>query len=230
MPENKQCDQPNRSLPLVLFLGLAYVLLSITFDFMPWPGQSLAAGQAGIDLDPPVIRFHVLAHSDDPADQAVKNRVRDEALRYLSPKLSPRATLEEVESLLNEEKEKLKMILEGFLRGINVHQDVQIFYHTEEFPTRTYAGRVYPAGEYETFQIVLGEGQGQNWWCVMFPPLCLTELAIIPERPAQESLVDEDPPLERSVPGPAAGDKLPPSPGPLRLRIVEWFRKVFSRE
>lgn len=227
MPENKTHNKP---LHLMLFICLTYVLLAITFDFLPWPSQKLAAGQAGIDLDPPVIRFHVLAHSDDPADQAVKNRVRDEALRYLSPKLSPRATLQEVESLLIEEKEKLKSVLEEFLRGINVHQDVGIYFHTEEFPTRSYAGRVYPAGEYETFQIVLGEGQGQNWWCVMFPPLCLTELAIIPEPIAQDGLEEEDSSSENLLKPSTKEDIASLPASPFRLRIVEWLQKVFCRE
>lgn len=226
MPEKRRNRHPGY-LPLTLFLCLAYMVLAAAFEFIPWPGGGLPPAQAGIDLNPPVIRFHVLAHSDDPRDQAIKNSVRDEALMYLSPKLSPGATMEEVRSLLTAEMEKLKRVLEAFLQEKGAPQEVSIYFQPRDFPTRTYAGQVYPAGEYETFQIVLGEGQGQNWWCVMFPPLCLTELAVIPERPALEEGVREDPlPCPKEVPG---GENPPLSPRPVRFRIVEWFRGVFGK-
>lgn len=223
MPET---SKGHKLLRLTVFLCLTYVLLAVTFDFMPWPASGLAPGQAGIDLEPPVIRFHVLAHSDDPADQAVKNRVRDEALRYLSPKLSPGASLEEVHNLLEAEKERLTRVLQDFLQRMQVDQGVSILFLRETFPTRTYAGRVYPAGEYDTFQIVLGEGLGQNWWCVMFPPLCLTELALIPERPAAEE-PPEDSLGEGFIPGPVKDESPPPLP--LRLGIVDWLRRIFGK-
>ncbi len=221
MPSKKQ--KRSRWLPLKVFIYLSLVCLVLLLAYGSVPGATTGgpAEQGSIELNPRIIRFHVLAHSDDPADQALKDKVRDEALRYLNPKLSPGATMEEVRSLLEQEKERLQEILKGLLQELGVPQDVAIYFHDVHFPTRAYGGRIYSAGVYETYQVVLGQGQGQNWWCVMFPPLCLTELALIPDLGLTENLeVSGNDKIEK--PPPAA--EKPRFRFPLRLKIVEFFR------
>jgi stage II sporulation protein R len=214
MPEKPGKAGPSL-LPKAVLLSACLVLILLV-PLAPW--QQVVPQEAGIHLAPSVIRFHVLAHSDDPADQALKNRVRDEVLDFLKPYLNREASLEEVRSLLEREQERLTEILRKLLKRWGSDQEVTLLVGEASFPTRAYAGTVYPAGTYQAFTVVLGDGLGQNWWCVMFPPLCLTELALIPAG---------DPPLgeEAGEAGPPAGPPVSGEERPLgfRLRILTWF-------
>ncbi len=222
MPEKKK-SRPRllqRFLLLLLAAALVFVFLFSGPVNLPVPA---APEPPGIQVAPAVIRFHILAHSDDPEDQAVKNRVRDQVLELLAPSLGAAASLEDVHALLNREMERLREALVKLLELWGVDQEVTLRFQEQEFPTRAYAGQVYPAGTYQTFTVVLGEGQGENWWCVMFPPLCLTELALIPEREAPEA--------SPAAAGENSGEGQPfeGGEGPvLRLKIWAWIRGFLS--
>ena len=118
---------------------------------------------------PGVLRLHVIANSDSPEDQAVKLRVRDALLSLMEGK----QTLQEAKRFLLENRSLLQQAAErtleenGFPYGASFHLGVY------PFPDRDYGDVTYPAGNYEALRVVLGEGQGQNWWCVLFPPLCI---------------------------------------------------------
>lgn len=120
-----------------------------------------------------MIRLHVIANSDSEEDQALKLAVRDQILAQVEDLYPEGATLEEV-----------KEILEGHLNTLAAAgrsvveewgQDYPVSAQIEEcwFPTKEYEGFALPAGEYTALRVVIGEGAGQNWWCVAFPPLCL---------------------------------------------------------
>lgn len=126
-----------------------------------------------------VIRFHVLAHSNSLTDQRLKNMVRDVTIQYLSPLISFDATREEVELLLQREKDNLAEVAQQKLWLKGHQQEVKGFFQSIFFPTRLYGGKVYPTGEYKALQLIIGEGAGENWWCVLFPPLCIAELVLI---------------------------------------------------
>ena len=116
-----------------------------------------------------LIRLHVIAVSDAPEEQALKLRVRDAVLAYLAPELEGVADAAgaraRIEALLPEIREAAERAAEG--------RSVRVTLGEESYPTRRYAGFALPAGRYESLRVVLGEGRGQNWWCVVFPPLCL---------------------------------------------------------
>ena len=120
-----------------------------------------------------VLRLHILANSDSAADQALKLLVRDAVLRETGDLFSSAATLEEALALAEESlpaiEETARRALEGAGCGDPVKAELTRMY----FSTRTYGEDTLPAGEYAALRLTIGEAQGQNWWCVMVPPLCL---------------------------------------------------------
>ena len=120
-----------------------------------------------------VLRLHILANSDSPADQALKLEVRDAVLEETGDLFSSAATLEEARALAEENlpaiEETAREVLAENGCSDPVHGEITQMY----FSTRTYGEETLPAGEYTALRLTIGEAKGQNWWCVMFPPLCL---------------------------------------------------------
>lgn len=147
---------------LALLIGLSAALLL---------GLWLEREQTG--LADSVLRLHVLANSDSDADQALKLKVRDRILEEAEQILPEDSTVEEAAEILKGNLERLAkagaqvVAEEGY--GYTVMAEVCETW----FPTKHYDGFSMPAGQYRALRIVIGEGEGQNWWCVVFPPLCL---------------------------------------------------------
>lgn len=116
-----------------------------------------------------LVRLHVLAVSDVPEEQAVKLRVRDAVLTYLAPRLADVHDADEAGAVLASSLDLIRTAAESAAGG----RAVRVSLGEERYPTRDYAGFTLPAGRYRSLRVVLGEGQGHNWWCVVFPPLCL---------------------------------------------------------
>ncbi|WP_455542057.1 stage II sporulation protein R [Intestinibacter sp.] len=122
-----------------------------------------------------LIRFHVLANSDSDEDQALKLKVRDEVINYLQPKLENSKTIQESEAIILSEQDNLINICKKTIKENGYDYGVSINLGYSKFPTKQYSSVVLPAGEYKSLKIVIGKGQGKNWWCVMFPPLCFVD-------------------------------------------------------
>lgn len=116
-----------------------------------------------------LVRLHVLAVSDEPYEQAVKLRVRDAVLQYLAPRLSGVDSAEQAEAVLTASLDEILAAAEAAAEG----RAVRVTLSDERYPTREYEGFALPAGRYSSLRVVLGEGKGRNWWCVVFPPVCL---------------------------------------------------------
>ena len=120
-----------------------------------------------------VVRLHILAQSDDEGDQADKLAVRDAILEGYRDFFNGFSTRNEVETALTEEKlNEIRGTAEETLRSRGKAADVSVTYSREYYPTRTYDAVTLPAGEYGSLRVVIGAGEGKNWWCVLFPPLC----------------------------------------------------------
>ncbi len=122
-----------------------------------------------------VLRLHVIANSDSAADQKAKLAVRD-AILAIEADMIGCADESEAKAALLADGGALLEAAEETLRAHGMDYGAQLMLGRYEFPERVYGDAVYPAGEYEALRVVLGEGQGQNWWCVLFPPLCILEL------------------------------------------------------
>ena len=121
-----------------------------------------------------VIRLHILANSDRAEDQSLKLKVRDEVLLQYSERLGKAENIEEasqeVEALLSE----ITKTAESVIKKEGYEYTVNAFFDREYYPERVYENTHFPSGNYISLRIIIGEGKGQNWWCVLFPPLCLS--------------------------------------------------------
>lgn len=125
------------------------------------------------DIRENVVRLHILANSDDPGDQQVKLLVRDALLNCGKELFSGSVTVDNAQEILEKQKDELIDVANKTLKENGYDYRSQIYLTEEYFTTRSYEDFTLPAGEYVAVKVILGEGQGKNWWCVMFPPLCL---------------------------------------------------------
>lgn len=123
-----------------------------------------------------VVRFHVLANSDSNVDQAVKLKVKDQVIKYVQPLLKESKSIKESKEILNSNKDKIIAIANRELSQNGQTYTASAKLGKFDFPVKSYGDIVFPSGEYEAFRIVLGNGEGKNWWCVMFPPLCFIDV------------------------------------------------------
>ena len=130
--------------------------------------------QSGENLYDSVIRIHVLANSDSKEDQARKLAVRDAILKYTRNSLSLGENREEAKAVLEENLDQLEQVAKKTLEENGSLHEVKVILGEEYYPTREYETLSLPAGTYLSLQVQIGDAQGKNWWCVLFPPLCLS--------------------------------------------------------
>lgn len=125
------------------------------------------------DIRNDVVRLHILANSDSVEDQQVKLAVRDALLNSGKELFNGIVNVDNAEKCLESQKQELIETANAVLAENGFDYKTQIYLAEEYFTTREYEGFTLPAGEYLALKVVLGDGGGHNWWCVMFPPLCL---------------------------------------------------------
>ncbi len=156
-------------LEIALLIGLAAALT--------WGAWSLSTQR---ELADRVVRLHVLANSDSEEDQALKLTVRDRILEVAEPVLEVSADQEEARAALEAALPQLEQTAEETIAAAGYDYAVTASLEETEFPTREYDGFSLPAGEYLALRVVIGAGEGQNWWCVVFPPLCAAASEDVP--------------------------------------------------
>ena len=149
---------------VTLLVGLCVIIL--TLGFLPIHGEN--------EIYEQVVRLHVLAHSDSEEDQALKLRVRDRVLSYSAQLLSEVTDREEAARLLKKDLNGICLEAQECVREAGYDYGVEVILGQERYPTREYESCCFPSGEYLSLQVRIGEAAGQNWWCVLFPPLCLS--------------------------------------------------------
>ena len=169
-----------RRLEVALLIGLAAA--------MAWGAWSLGTQR---DLADRVVRLHVLANSDSEADQALKLTVRDRILEVAEPLLETVSDREEARTTLETALPELERAAEETIAAAGYDYGVTARLEETEFPTREYEGFALPAGEYLALRVVIGAGAGQNWWCVVFPPLCAAASEDVPEVAVAAGLTED---------------------------------------
>lgn len=124
--------------------------------------KTLASGEG-------VLRLHVIAASDSDGDQEAKLAVRDAIL----PLFERAESYEDARAFLLSHGREIQSTAEAVLRERGIDDGVQLSLGTETFPDRTYGDTLFPAGEYDALCVRIGAAEGHNWWCVLFPPLCI---------------------------------------------------------
>ncbi|WP_047980891.1 stage II sporulation protein R [Ornithinibacillus contaminans] len=124
------------------------------------------------------IRLRILANSDNEADQEIKRVVRDNVNAAITEWVAEITDINEARKLLESKVPEIKEIVHQTLQEAGENRDVDVEYNDSvSFPTKIYGSYLYPAGDYEAILITIGEGEGANWWCVLFPPLCFLDFA-----------------------------------------------------
>ena len=148
---------------LITFFTLCSILLLL--GTLPIRGEA--------EVYESVVRLHVLANSDSEEDQALKLKVRDALLEKTVPLLSDCTSREEACAILEANQEELCRIAEEVVRTEGYDYPVTLLLGEEEYPERTYDSVCFPSGQYTSLRVCIGDAEGQNWWCCLFPPLCL---------------------------------------------------------
>lgn len=148
---------------LIVCLSLCAILLFV--GLMPVHGEE--------EIYNTVVRLHVLANSDSKEDQALKLQVRDAVLDLSHDWLKDCTTQEEAIAVLNAHEGELQACAEKTLRQAGCADAVTVLLGKESYPRKDYESACFPQGEYVSLRICIGKAEGQNWWCCLFPPLCL---------------------------------------------------------
>ena len=122
-----------------------------------------------------IIRFHVIANSNSEEDQDLKLKVRDRVIEFVSSSLSESKSLDESRKFIIDNKNNIEAIAESVIKENGYGYSVDSSLSKENFPDKVYGDVIFPQGEYEAYRILIGEAKGENWWCVMFPPLCFVD-------------------------------------------------------
>lgn len=149
------------------------------------------------DIASSVFRLHVIANSDSKEDQDLKYKVRDNLLKYMNKICKDCTSKEDAISLVEKNKDIFKQIALDTISNEGFSYDVNINIGNFEFPTKNYGDISLPAGLYDALRVEIGEAKGQNWWCVMFPPLCFVDISsgVVPEESKevlQDNLTEEE--------------------------------------
>ena len=162
------------------------VSLLIGFIVMGYASEYYGATQQHFSKS--LIRFHVIADSDSEQDQTLKLIVRDEITEYLKDILSDVNDIEETKTVINASASKIKAVAEKALQRNGCTDGVVVETGVFEFPEKAYGEAALPAGDYYALRVVIGKGEGKNWWCILYPDLCVG----IADKNGLESVLTDD--------------------------------------
>ncbi|ABV63995.1 stage II sporulation protein R [Bacillus pumilus] len=156
-----------------------YMFLLLCGAFANLGKEETAAASANqhVVIPDEAIRLRILANSDRSADQDVKRSIRDEVNANMTEWVKDLTSIEEARRVIRSKLPEINRIAKAKLKEQHIDQSVSVSFQKASFPTKLYGNFVYPAGKYEAILITLGEGDGANWWCVLFPPLCFIDFS-----------------------------------------------------
>jgi len=166
-----------------------------------------------------LIRLHVIANSNSNLDQSIKLKVRDEIIKNISPLLQNCSNVKESRTILENNINKIEKIANTTLAKY-CNDTATVCISNSNFPTKTYDNFSFPAGTYEALKITIGEGKGENWWCVMFPPLCFTNSSIEFSDEAVETLKQNLDDEEYELISESNKSKVK-----IKFKLLEWLNK-----
>ena len=162
---------------------IAFVLVVI-YSLIPFQAQC-----DNISRD--VFRLHILANSDSDHDQSVKLKVRDRVLEYSKGLFESAKSKQEAESLVSSNLDNITRVAQNELKDLGCDQTVKAEIKKMYFTTRYYDSYTLPSGMYDALRITIGSGKGHNWWCVMYPSICVSAAAELDEK-AKQALDDDE--------------------------------------
>lgn len=152
--------------PMIFLLMLGFIVCMLLSSYAETMNE---------DISERLIRLHVVANSDSKEDQALKREVRDRILQYIQPKYAKVVSRKEAIKILDSELTNINNIANSVISSWKKDYKAKSVIGVFPFPTKEYGDVALPAGSYEALRVQLGKGDGANWWCVMFPPLCFVD-------------------------------------------------------
>lgn len=156
--------------------SICFVLMFIVNSFCGCTTPNSSKEYNYDDVKNTLIRFHVIANSDSNEDQNLKLDIKNKVIEYLYPLLSDSKSIDESRKILINNEDKVKEIAYEIINEEGFNYPVDVVLSKENFPQKEYGSIILPQGEYEAYRIIIGNGEGHNWWCVMFPPLCFIDI------------------------------------------------------
>ena len=185
----------------------------------------------GEDIAKSVIRLHVVANSNSESDRILKLKVRDEIINYMSPILSDAKDTNETKYIILKNIDKINTAAKYVINKNGYNYTVKTELKETAFPTKYYGDVAFPAGRYTALQIVIGEGKGKNWWCVLYPQLCINNFTQT-EEPSDNSFTKLSPESKRKlkeVLTPEEYEIISNSDKKeikIKFKILEWINKI----
>lgn len=159
-----------------IFCFLLGIIAIVNLYFFVGAKQVKSDEEIVKDISEKLIRFHVIANSDEEVDQQLKIKVKDNIINYIFPKLKDSKSIDESRDILHNNNKQILKIAEKTIKENGYNYSVNSTLDRENFPEKNYGNITLPQGEYEAYRVIIGSGQGKNWWCVMFPPLCFVDV------------------------------------------------------
>lgn len=210
--QNIICNRKFRYSFLLLILLFLYIFVC-AFSYV---------NAVSSDIANSVFRLHVIANSDEKEDQELKLKVRDNVLFYMNEICENVTTKEEAILIANEHIDEFKEIALNTIHENGYDYLVNIRIGNFSFPTKTYGDISLPSGYYDALRIEIGEAKGQNWWCVMFPPLCFVDVSsgIVPDE-SKETMKSDLSDEEFSLISDNEDSNVK-----FKFKLIEWFQNV----
>lgn len=210
--QNIICNRKFRYSFLLLILLFLYIFVC-AFSYV---------NAVSSDIANSVFRLHVIANSDEKEDQELKLKVRDNLLSYMNKICENVTTKEDAILIATEHIDEFKQIALNTIYENGYDYSVNIKIGNFSFPTKTYGDISLPAGLYDALRIEIGEANGQNWWCVMFPPLCFVDVSsgIVPDE-SKETMKSDLSDEEFSLISDNEDSNVK-----FKFKLIEWFQNV----
>lgn len=196
----------------------AYLAFALFILISAWEqGKSDAAITSGA-IPEESIRLRILAHSDRLEDQWIKRKVRDEIIAHMEHWVDEPASIEEARKMVEERLPEFRYLIEQTLKKYGFPYGYDVMVGEVDFPAKMYGKEIYPAGKYEALRVTLGEGKGENWWCVLFPPLCFVDVV------SGEAVPKDAVEISSEQPDSSEANDAEPE---LRFFVVDLFKSLF---
>ena len=178
--------------PIIL---LAALIIGITITYLFSPDMQ-DKNKLQRDIADKIIRFHVRANSDSKEDQALKLKVKDEVVSYLTESMKASDSKTDSITYIENHLDAITAIADATIKKEGYNYTATAYMTNEFFPTKTYGDVTVPCGNYDAFRIDIGSSSGQNWWCVLYPPLCFVQgsygVATDESKMLLKNILDED--------------------------------------
>jgi stage II sporulation protein R len=203
----------NQKISIVLYIILSLIIVTINAG----QGSSVAKAEESFQVIPEeAIRLRILANSNDETDQNIKREIRNAVNYEISKWVKNLASVDNAREIIKSNLPEINSIVAQKLQEYGIDQPFTVDFKEVSFPTKMYGQYIYPAGSYEAVVITLGDGDGANWWCVLFPPLCFLDFS-------NGDAVDTSEPQEKSAEEIAQGGDVE-----VKFFLVEIFSKLAS--